>query len=131
MKRINLSPGGLRTDAIVAGDFGVDRVRSALVSTGTRRTVIAADLAADITSAAGRKSCTTLLSLGRVCGVTAKISVAIPGCRAVPVQAVAVPMPRGHELTIGRDVIERVVRRIDFATNPATISCRARRRPPR
>jgi hypothetical protein len=42
----------------------------------------------------------------------------------------AVPMPRGHELTIGRDVIERVVRRIDFATNPATITCRARRRRP-
>jgi hypothetical protein len=67
MKRINLSPGGLRTDAIVAGDFGVERVRSALV-------------------------------------------------------------PRGHELTIGRDLIERVVRRIDFATTPATIACGPRRR---
>jgi hypothetical protein len=29
----------------------------------------------------------------------------MPGCLAVDVQALAVPMPRGHEVTIGRDVI--------------------------
>jgi hypothetical protein len=121
---------GLTVDALVAGDQGVERVRRATVSTLAPRTLLSTRLAAGVANP-GPERCTWVAALGKVCGPSVPVAVAMKGCRAVQVAAVAAEMPRGYDLTIGRDVIEKVVRRIDFATNPATITCRARRRRPR
>jgi hypothetical protein len=38
------------------------------------------------------------------------------------------PLPRGLDLAVGSDVIEKSVQAIDFATVPATFHCRVKRR---
>jgi hypothetical protein len=37
-------------------------------------------------------------------------------------------LPRGLDLAIGQDVIEKSVRAIDFSTMPATFRCRVKQR---
>ena len=73
--------------------------------------------------------CTSSPSVGKACGPVAKIDVSVDGCRAASVRAVVAPLPRGFDMAIGRDVIERSVKSISFATMPATFRCRGNRRP--
>ena len=129
MKRVKRFSGGLRADVLVAGDSGVVPVRHALVSTAAPRTVVSTEIAAEITRSAGPERCSRLPYFRKVCGPSAKVSVALRGCAAVDVRAVAVPLPRGTDAVIGRDVLGRVVKNIDFSTTPATIACRSQRRP--
>src|SRR5580692_12738861 len=115
--------GGLQADALVAGRRYVERVRG-VVSTGTPRTVISSDLAAKVADSPGPIQCTTGTLLGKVCGVSTKIAVALKNCPAARVRAVVAPMPKGHDLFIGRDVLRRAgVHEIDFGVRPTAIRC--------
>ena len=99
---------GLRTEALVAGGRYVERVDGARLAPRTPRTLISTRLAAEVGGPPGPKHCTRLPWLGLVCGVTSKVTIALPGCEAVKVRAVAAPMPRGTDLALGADVINRV-----------------------
>ena len=110
MKRFG---GGLRTEAIVAGERYVRRVRSARVAGDVPSTVISTRLAADIADAPGAKRCSRLPWFGKVCGISTRVAVALPNCQAVKVRAVALPLPRGADLIIGTDVLNRVQCRSD------------------
>jgi hypothetical protein len=65
-------------------------------------------LASDVANAPGPKRCTHLPVLGRVCGVSTRVAIALPNCKAVKVRAIVAPMPCGADLTIGADVLGRV-----------------------
>jgi hypothetical protein len=119
---------GLTVDALVSGDQGVEHVRRATVSTAAPRTLLSTRLAAEIANP-GPDRCTWVATLGKVCGPSVRVTVAMNGCRAADVHAVTAEMPRGYDLTIGRDVVEKVVREIDFSTTPTRIKCRSGRRP--
>jgi hypothetical protein len=103
--RARLGGRGLAIDALVAGDFGVKRVRRAIVSPNMPRTLVNSDVAAEITRAAGPERCTRLMPFGKVCAPSACVAVALKGRPAVNVRAVAAPMPRGVDLVLGRDVL--------------------------
>ena len=105
MKRFG---AGLRIDALVAGKRCIQRVPSAVVSTRPPHTLMSTRLASDVADAPGPKRCTRLPWLGRVCGVTTRVAIALPGWKAVRVPVVVAPMPRGADLTIGADVLGRV-----------------------
>ena len=105
---MNRVGSGLRVDALVAGKRYVQRVSSAVVSPRTPRTLMSTRLASDVADAPGPKRCTRLPWLGRVCGVSTRVAIALPGCKAVEVPVVVAPMPRGADLTIGADVLGRV-----------------------
>lgn len=99
---------GLRVDALVAGSRYVQRVRSTVVSPRTPRTLMSSRLASDVADAPHSKRCTRLPWLGQVCGVTTRVAIALPGCKAIRLPVVVSPMPRGAELIIGADVLGRV-----------------------
>jgi hypothetical protein len=105
--------GGLRVDALVAGKRYVQRVPSAAVSARTPRTLISTRLASDVADAPGPQRCSRLPWFGKVCGISTRVAVALPNCRAVKVRAVALPLPRGADLIIGQDVLGRVQCRRD------------------
>jgi hypothetical protein len=95
------------------------------VSSALPRTVISSRLADRIVRKVRAPwRCTSSFSVGKACGLTAKIDVTVDGCQAASVRAVVAPLPRGLDLAVGRDVIERSVSAIDFATRPATFHCR-------
>ena len=104
---------GLRTDTLVAGRRYVDRIPSAVVAAHTPRTLISTRLASEIADAPGPKRCTRLPWIGKVCGVSTRVTIALPNCKAVKVRAVVAPMPRGADLIIGTDVLNRVQCRRD------------------
>ena len=117
--------GGLTTTAWVRNGLRSERIPSAMVSSALPRTVISSRLAGRIVRNVGDSwKCTSSPSVGKACGPIAKIDVSVDGCRAASVRAVVAPLPRGLDMAIGRDVIERSVRAIDFETVPATFRCR-------
>jgi hypothetical protein len=121
--------GGLRVDALVSGARDVKRV-CALVTTASARTVVSPRLASRVAETIGEPSgCAGSPSIGgRRCGPTARVDVVVNGCKAATVRAVVAPLPKGLDLAIGRDVIERSVKRIQFApSRPARFVCRSRR----
>ena len=121
---------GLRVDVVVAGSKDVARVKQALVTTAAPRTVITPALAAKIAPhLAGPQVCSSSPSIGRRCGPTARVDVLVNGCEGAMVRAVVALLPRGLEMAIGRDVIERSVNRIQFSpSRPAQLVCRVPRR---
>ena len=80
MKRFG---GGLRVEALVASERYVHRVPSAVVSARSPHTLMSSRLASEVADAPGPKRCTHLPWLGRVCGVTTRVAIALPGCKAV------------------------------------------------
>jgi hypothetical protein len=125
---MKLHRGGLHVDVLVSGGRYV-RSTCALVTTASARTVVSPRLAARVAETiGGMTECTTSPSLGRRCGSTARVDVVVNGCRAATVRAVVAPLPRGLDLAIGRDAIEKSVKRIQFApSRPARFVCRSRR----
>ena len=123
-------PGGLTTTAWVRDGLLTERIPSAIVSSALPRTVISSRLAGRIVRNVGDSwKCTSSPSVGKACGPVAKIDVSIDGCRAASVHAVVAPLPRGFDLAIGRDAIEKSVKQIQFSpTRPARFVCRVRRR---
>ena len=119
---------GLTTTAWVRNGLRTERVPRALVSSALARTVISSRLAGRIVRNVGDSwSCTSSPSVGKACGPLAKIDVRIDGCRAASVRAVVAPLPHGFDLAIGRDVIGRSVKRIQFSpSRPAMFVCRTR-----
>jgi hypothetical protein len=118
-------PGGLTTTAWVRDGLLTERIPSAIVFSALPRTVISSRLADRIVrDVSDSWRCTSSPSVGKACGPLAKIDVTVDGCRAASVRAVVAPLPRGLDLAIGRDVTEKSVRAIDFATRPATFRCR-------
>lgn len=116
---------GLRTDALISGGKNVVRVRKALVTSAAPRTVISPQLAKRIARAVdGPQKCSSSPSIGRICGKTLKVDVVIKSCKGATVRAVVGQLPRGLDMAIGHDAIAKSVKRIDFGTRPATISCR-------
>jgi hypothetical protein len=105
MKRFG---GGLRVDALVAGRRYVERVPAARVAPQVPRTVVSNRLASEVADAPGPMRCSRLPWLGRACGLEAKVAIALPGCEAVQVSAVALPLPRSADLIIGNDFLKRV-----------------------
>ena len=99
---------GLRTQAIVAGRRYVQQVKAARIAAQAPRTLVSARLAGEVGGAPGTRRCTRVPWLGRVCGVTMRLAIALPGCEAVAVRAVVAPMPRGTDLVLGEDVTGRV-----------------------
>lgn len=115
-------------DALVGGSKDVTRVRQALVTTAAPRTVITPALAAKVARrVSGPEACTMSPSIGEVCGPTARLNVAVDGCRAARVGAVVARLPGGLKMALGRDVIEKSVKAIDFSTAPATFRCQRSR----
>jgi hypothetical protein len=104
---------GLRVESLVAGKRYVQRVPSAAVAAHAPRTIISTRLASEIADAPGPKRCSRLPWFGKVCGISTRVAVALPNCRAVKVHAVALPLPRGADLIIGLDVLGRVQCRRD------------------
>ncbi len=122
-------PGGLTTTAWVGDGLRSERIPSAVVSSALPRTVISSRLADRMVRKVGAPwKCTSSFSVGKVCGLTAKIDVTVDGCRAPSVRAVVAPLPRGLDLPVGQDVLEKSIKSIGFATRPATFRCRAKRR---
>jgi hypothetical protein len=101
-------PRGLRVEALFAGQRYVQRVPAARVAPQVPRTVVSNRLASEVADAPGPKRCSRLPWLGRACGFVAKVAIALPGCEAVQVPAVAIPLPRGADLIIGNDFLKRV-----------------------
>ncbi|HVV53266.1 MAG TPA: hypothetical protein VHO06_26645 [Polyangia bacterium] len=93
---------------MVAGRRNVERVEGARIAPRAPRTLISTRLAGDVGSMLGPQHCTRLPWLGRVCGVTSRVTIALPGCEAVRVRAIAAPMPRGTDLVVGADVVSRI-----------------------
>jgi hypothetical protein len=123
MKRI--FRGGLRADALVSGGKDVELIRNALVTTAGRRTVISRRLGDRVVRHTGASwSCTSSPAVGEVCGPTARVDLALDGCRAASVRAVVAPLLPGLDLAVGRDVLSQVVEAIDFSTAPPSILCR-------
>lgn len=103
--------GGLRVQALVAGTRYVERVPSAAVAAHAARTLISTRLASEVSGAPGPSRCSRAAVVRPgLCGLSAPVAVALPSCRAVKVRAVEVPMPRGADLVIGRDVLDRLRR---------------------
>ena len=121
--------GGLRAEALISGGKDVERVRDALVTTAAPRTVISSRLADRV----ARKvrdpwRCSSSPSIGKACGPTARVDVVVDGCRAASVRAVVAPLPRGLDMAIGRDVIGKSVKRIQFSpARPVRFVCRSPR----
>lgn len=67
--------GGERTSAIVAGDNRRVRIKDALVSAGSRRSIISPKLVERVGAEIGPKSCTIAQTVGDVCGPTAEVQV--------------------------------------------------------
>lgn len=122
-------PGGLTTTAWVRDGLLSERVPVAPVSSALRHTVISTRLADRIVKDVGDGwRCTSSPSFGKACGPVAKIDISIDGCRAARVGAVVAPLPRGLNVVVGQDVLEKSVKRIDFSTVPATFTCRVKGR---
>jgi hypothetical protein len=121
---------GLTTDAVVSGGRNVERISNAIVSSAAPRTLISARLADRIAKRTGLPwRCTGSPSVPKACGVTTIVDVVIDGCQAATVRAVVAPLPRGLDLAIGRDVIMKSVKRIQFSpSRPARFVCRVPRR---
>ena len=121
--------GGLTTTAWVRDGLLTERIASAPVSSALPRSVISTRLADRIVRNVGDGwRCTSSPSFGKACGPVAKINISIDGCRAATVRAVLSPLPRGLDVVIGQDVLEKSVKRIDFSTMPATFRCRVKQR---
>lgn len=119
---------GLTTVAWIRDRLRTERLPSAVVSSALPRSVLSGRLAGRVArSADGPWSCTSSPSVGKACGPTARVEISIDGCPAAKVRAVVAPLPRGFDLAIGRDVIGRSVKRIQFSPSRlAMFVCRTR-----
>ena len=112
----------IRTDAVVAGARDVARVRP-LVST-RQRTVIDPALAAAVGGIPGPVQCTRS-SLGRYCGPTQRIAIALDGCRSARVAAIVAPTARSiGSMIVGVDVLQKARPVLSFARHrPIRVIC--------
>jgi hypothetical protein len=123
--------GGLRADVLVSAGLAAERVAAAPVSSALPRSIISMRLSDRLASRVGGAwKCASSPSVGRACGYTTTVTLAVGDCRA-PVNAIVAPLTRGLDVVVGGDVLRRAGARIDFSTTPTTITCRAGRRRPR
>ncbi len=117
--------GGLRVDSLVSGDRDVLRIRRALVSTGTARTILSPRLAKRVTDERGPRACTAAAwAGGEVCGAQAQVHVVVDHCRAATIKAIVSPLPKGVDLVVGGDVLRRVVDHIEFGPPAPVVVCK-------
>jgi hypothetical protein len=122
--------GGLRVNTTVAGDRERVDVQRAVVSTGTAKTIVSAEIAKRVSTEHGARACLRapfwLDPLQRtLCSATVPIDVAIAGCAAARVHAVvASEMPRGVDVVLGRDAQFATLKQIDFGPTTPMFTCR-------